>query len=510
MSTERSKWSSRSAFVLAAIGSAVGLGNAWRFPGLAAKHGGGAFLLVYLIAMLVMGVPLLMMEIAIGRKMKQGAAGSMRGLNKKLEPIGWAAVANAFVISVYYAAVFAWVLLMVVKSIDFAGMTGDTVAASQLWLTTIKTTGAVSGIGVLPLSLLAAFLVAWGSIYYCIRNGAASVSKVVKYTVFIPVVLLLVMAVNGLRMPGAMDGVAKFFIPDFSVLGNAAIWVDAVGQVFFSLSIMMAVMFAYGSFLERDSNIAVDGLIIAFSDMAISVLAGVVMFSTMGGVGMLDKISTSGIATAFIVYPQAIVTLTNIGWVNVIFGMVFYLCLATLAVDSAFSLVEGVSTSISDKFKLDHKKTTLNISIIMAAMGLIFLTGAGLAWLDIVDNFTNQFNMIIIGILECVAIGWFFKTERVLDEINLNSQKWKMPGWWFNTSVRFAAPVLLVFLLVWNVISLIKAGGVYGAADGYPLWANIVGGWLITILVFASGYIVKLIAAARARKGLVEDESSWS
>src|SRR5690606_1724972 len=108
-------------------------------------------------------------------------------------------------------------------------------------------------------------------------------------------------------------------------------------QVFFSLSIMMAVMFAYGSFLENDTNIAVDGMIIAFSDMAVSLLAGVVMFATMGGVGMLDRISTSGIVTAFIVYPQAIVQLTNVGWINAAFGLVFYLCLATLAIDSAFS-----------------------------------------------------------------------------------------------------------------------------------------------------------------------------
>ena len=141
----RDTWSSRSTFILAAIGSAVGLGNAWRFPGLAAKHGGGAFLFVYMVAMLAIGIPMLMMEIAIGRKTRRGAAGSMRAIHKEAEPIGWIAVSNGFFISIYYAVVFAWVILMLFASHKFAEFTGDTVSASKIWTTLIKTTGTTSG-----------------------------------------------------------------------------------------------------------------------------------------------------------------------------------------------------------------------------------------------------------------------------------------------------------------------------------------------------------------------------
>ena len=126
---KRDSWGSRLTFILAAIGSAVGLGNAWRFPGLAAKHGGGTFLMVYLIGMLIMGIPLLMMEISVARKFRKGAVESMRGIGKKFEPIGWAATTNAFVIVCYYAVVFAWVILMFVNSWRFAGMTGDSEVA---------------------------------------------------------------------------------------------------------------------------------------------------------------------------------------------------------------------------------------------------------------------------------------------------------------------------------------------------------------------------------------------
>ena len=130
---KRDTWASRSTFILAAVGSAVGLGNAWRFPGLAAKHGGGAFLLVYLLAMLIFGIPLLMMEISIGRKTRKGAPGALGSLKRGFEPVGWAATANAFVIVCYYAVVFAWVLLMLAFSWKFAGMTGDGAAASGLF-----------------------------------------------------------------------------------------------------------------------------------------------------------------------------------------------------------------------------------------------------------------------------------------------------------------------------------------------------------------------------------------
>ena len=503
---KRQSWSSRLTFILAAVGSAVGLGNAWRFPGLAAKHGGGAFLLVYFIAMLVFGVPLLMMEISIGRKLKKGAAPAMRGINRKFEPIGWAATANAFVIVCYYAVVFAWVILMVFMSYKFAGMTGDAVTASNLFAETIETTWTVKDYGI-PLILIIPFLLAWGSIFFCIRNGAQSVGKVVKYTVFLPVVFLVVMAVKGLTMPGAMAGIQKLFIPDFSALVNPQLWIDAVGQVFYSLSIMMAIMFAYGSYLKEDSNVAVDAVIISFCDIGISILAGVVMFSTMGGVGMLDSMSDSGIVTAFIVYPQAIVSLTGSGVFNAIFGAVFYLCLVTLAIDSAFSIVEGVSASVADRFKLDPRKTTRNIVIVAAVISLIFITRAGLAWLDIVDKWANAYNLIIVGIMECIAIGWFFKPGKVLSEINRNTKKFKMPAWWFITSVKFVAPLLLTTLFCWNLYDLfVTQKGNYG---GYPQWALFVGGWLITILVMASGFIVKAIVAAKKKKGFVEEEVIW-
>ncbi|MCR5683904.1 MAG: sodium-dependent transporter [Lachnospiraceae bacterium] len=508
----RDNWSSRSTFILAAVGSAVGLGNAWRFPGLAAKHGGGAFLLVYLVALFLLGIPLLAMEIAVSRKIKQGAPGTMRAIGKPAEHIGWIAVSNGLFISVYYAVVFAWVILMFFLSFKFAGFTGASDGmdqASSLWLTTIKTTGTTDGYNTISLPVLGCLILAWGSCYYCIRNGSQSVGKVVKYTVSLPVICLLILAVRGMTMPGAGEGLAQLFIPDWSALSDSTLWVDAIGQVFYSLSVAMSIMFAYGSFLKDDANIAVDTIIIALSDMLISVLAAVVMFTTMAGTGMLHNMTASGISTAFIVYPQAIVNLTGSPVLNAIFAFVFYFCLITLAIDSLFSIVEGTTTAISDKFKINKKKTTITMCIIEFVIGIFFCTGAGLAWLDIVDNFINSYTLVLTGILEAIAVGWFFKTSKVLDEINRNTQKFKIPLAWFYPSIKVITPVVLSLLFIWNLVTLFKNGGIYGAADGYSLSANIIGGWLIIAISIFSGAIIKLIVRHMEKKGYKEDNRSW-
>lgn len=506
-SGKRDSWSSRGAFILASIGSAVGLGNAWRFPGLAKVHGGGAFLIVYLVALFVIGIPLLMMELSIARKFHRGAIDSMRGTNKKSEFIGWSATANAFVIVTYYAVVFAWVLLMTVCAVKFAGMTGDGEAAGNLFFDVTKTTGIIEG-WTIPIPVLIALIVAWMLIYYCIRNGAKSVGKVVKYTVFIPLILLGIMAVKGCTMPGAMAGLKKFFIPDLNAFADPSLWIDAIGQVFYSLSIMMAIMFAYGSYVDEKVNLAVDGIIIALSDAAVSVLSGIVMFSTMGGVGMLDNMSASGIATAFIIYPQAIVNLTSVGWFNALFGVIFYLMLVTLAIDSAFSIIEGVSASLSDRFKINPRKTTKVTCVIASVISLLYVTRAGLAWLDIVDHWTNMINLILIGIIECIAIGWFFGTDKVVKQINRNTVNFRMPAFWINASIKFIAPLALTILFVWNIYDLFMLnGGRYN--NDYAFWAEIAGGWAVSAFVFLSGIIARIVINKKKKKGFVDEDIIW-
>lgn len=512
----RDKWSNRGAFILASIGSAVGLGNAWRFPGLCAKFGGGAFLLAYLLCMVVLGIPLLMMETAMGRKAQGGAPKAIRTIRKKAEPIGWASVANAFVILTYYAVVFAWCIMMCILSYKFATTANTSETASTLWMNSIDATFKTSFDGQggqISFLLLICLLIAWAFIYGCIRNGASQVGKVVKFTVFLPVAMLLILAVKGfINNPYLGDALGKLFIPEWSAFGKVDLWINAMGQSFYSLSIMMAIMFAYGSYLKKSSNIAVDSIIIAFSDLGISVLSGIVLFTTMYSTGQtVNDMSASGISTAYIIYPTAIVNLTGNGVINALFGFVFYFMLCTLAIDSAFSILEGISTAISDKFRTPKKKTTFFVALVAGLISIIYITGAGVGILDIVDAWANQYSLIIIGILETILIGWFFKTEKVLKEINKNTNKFKMPKWWFYSSIKVLAPLSLTFLVVWQIISLCKNGFRYDKS--YDLAAEIIAGWVVTALVFASGFIIMLIMK-KTKKGqeiskLEENEPSW-
>lgn len=496
---KREAWKSRVIFIFAAIGSAVGLGNAWRFPGLAAKHGGGTFLLVYFLAMFILGWPLLMMEIGIGRRMQQGAPGAMRGVNRRAEFVGWAATGNAFLISTYYSVVLAWILYMIIRSFSMGGLSSE--AAGDLFLNevlqyhSIKDTPFAQTLGV-PWKLIIALLAAWLFIYVCIRKGAHSAGKVVPFTVIIPVVLLLVLAVNGIAkdIPNGSAGIKKFFTPVWSKLwNNPSLWIDAFSQVFYSLSIMMAIMFAYGSFVHKKSNIIADTLIIAVSDMLISILSGVVLFTTMSASGMLDVeniANTGSVSTAFIMYPRALVMLSSNAGLNSFFALVFYLTLLTLAIDSAFSIIEGVSTAISDKFNVRKQRTTLVCCIVAFFISFVYITRGGLDWLDIVDYWCNNFNLITVGIIECVVVGWFFKTSKLRDEINLSAGKIKLLSG-YDWLLRIVSPVILTTLFVWQMVILAKNGG-YG---GYPVWAQIVAGWLPTFIIYAGAIALQIISA---------------
>ena len=201
----------------------------------------------------------------------------------------------------------------------------------------------------------------------------------------------------------------------------------------------------------------------------------------------------SGPGLAFGVYPTAIVNLSNSGIFNAIFAFVFYFCLCTLAIDSAFSLVEGISTAFSDKFGTNKKKTTITICVIAGVISLIYATGGGLAVLDIVDNWCNSFTLILVGVIETIAIGWFYNTGKVISEINRNTNKIKMPKIWFNVAVKIIAPISLSILFIWNIWDLFKnKGGIYGAADGYNITSNVLAGWLVFALCVFSGFIIPL------------------
>ena len=487
------RFSSRGGFILACVGAAVGLGDSLRFPGLCAKYGGGTFMFIYIIALLLIGIPVLNAEIALGRKLRAGAPKCMASLNRRGEALGWASCFNTLGVAVLYAGMLGWIIAMLIKFVPLC--------KSSTSMTRAETGGyffdsVLSGFS--PL-VLVCIIVAWVLMFLCLRNGADSLSKTAKFTVIIPVVLLTVMAVRGLIYYNSGAALYALFVPDFSALADAELWLSAVGQVFFSLSVLVGIMPAYGAYLPEGESVFKDSLIIALSDFFVSVLSSVVLFTTLYGCGLENEFSSSGIVTAFMVYPVALTQLFGAGntALNCIAGVLFYASLGMMALQSSASMVEAAANPLADKFSLNKKKLIRAIALIGAGICLVFATGLGPMVLDIADHFLNYFNILLLGVFECALLGMNAKRINLVSEINRYSGKLRMPQRPFVFSLKYLSPAVLGVLFVWGIYHLLFIDrGIYG---GYPAWAQIFG-WVLSFAVFICGILISTDFGRRKRK----------
>ena len=484
----RQRWDNRMVFVFAAIGSAAGLGNAWRFPYMAASNGGGAFLIPYFIALITAGIPILILEFAVGHKFQAGAPTSLSKIKKCWESVGWWAVAVSFAIVTYYSVIMAWVFNYLWHSISLAW--GD--APQGFFLNKVLEISDGPGVlGGFSIPVVIGLVIAWIAVYFTVRDGVKSVGKVVKWTVPLPIIMLGILVIRALTLPGAVDGLNYYLNPDFSKLLDPTVWASAFGQIFFSLSVAFGVMIAYASYLPKKSDITNNAIITALANCGISFLAGFAVFGTMGymaaekGATVAEVAGTGGLGLAFWVYPEAI-NLLPFG--SIIFALVFYIMLLTLGIDSFFSLVEGVVAGISDKWSLNKKKTTIGVILVGFIISLLYATKGGLYWLDIVDRYVNNWNIIAVALLQAIAIGWVFKSKKIREYINPISDV-KL-GRWFDVLVMAITPLVLAGILVWNIVQEVIDvinGNLY---EGYPLWAIISGGWAVTVVLIIASIIL--------------------
>lgn len=479
------RFSSRSGFILACVGAAVGLGDSLRFPGLCAKYGGGTFMFIYIVALLVIGIPILNAEIALGRKVRSGAPKCMASLNKRGEALGWASCFNSLGVAVLYAGMLGWIIAMLIKIVPLSkNSTALTQAQTGAYFFE-RVLGSFS-----PL-VLVCIAMAWILMFLCLRNGADSLSKTAKFTVLIPVVLLTVMAVRGLIYSNSGKALYALFVPDFSALKDAELWLSAVGQVFFSLSVLVGIMPAYGAYLPDSESVLKDSLIIALSDFLVSVLSSVVLFTTLYGCGLEGEISSSGIVTAFMVYPVAITQLFGAGntVLNSIAGVLFYASLGMMALQSSASMVEAAANPLAEKFALNKKKLIRIIVPVGMGICIVFATGLGPVVLDTADHFLNYFNILLLGVFECLLLGLNAKKINLAGEINRYSGKLRMPQRPFVFSLKFLSPAVLSVLYFWGIYHLFFIDrGIYA---GYPVWAQVLG-WVLSFSVFACGILISL------------------
>ena len=486
---ERENWGSRPGFVLAAIGSAVGLGNVWRFPHECYSNGGSAFLIPYIVAMVVIGVPLLIMEFSLGHLTQQAAPNAFRRVGERWEFVGWWPIAMSFVIVTYYSVVLAWCLNYLVFS--FSSPLPWLGNSEAFFYETYLQDSKSLALGGFRWPIVAALGFVWVGMYFCIFRGVRVVSKIVLWTVPIPWIMLLILTVRGLTLDGAITGLEYYLEPDWSMLAEAKVWRAAFGQVFFSMTIAFGVMITYASFLHRKSDINNNALIIGLADLGTSFVAGIAVFATMGALALktgqpVDKVleGSKSLGLAFVAFPEA---LAQLPWWPNVFAVVFFIALLLLGIDSAFSMTEAVLASVIDKTGWKRRGVLIAMSLVGFSAGLLFTTRGGLAWLDMVDDSLNNgfLGIIAVGLLECIVLGWAFDIKKLRQHANERSD-WRIGVWW-EWSIRVVAPGVLLVMLIWNIQSVVRdPGGFLVNPEGRLIWHNLLGLAVSAILLLGA------------------------
>ena len=488
MAVTREIWTSRVGFIMAAVGSAIGLGNVWRFPYICYQNGGGAFLIPYFFALFTCGFPLLMVEFAMGKRSGSGAPMAFAAIRPFMKWAGWLACLVAFVIVTYYCSIMAWSWNYMAYSVNLAWGAD---AEAFFKNTVLNLTSGPGILGGIQPYILIGLILTWIAILLILWKGIGSVAKVVLVTVPLPALCLVILAIRGLTLPGAVDGVIYYLEPDFKKLADPRVWLAAYGQILFTLSLGQAVLIAYSSYLPKDSDIANNAFMTGFANCGFSFFAGFAVFSALGflayqvGVPVQDVVE-SGPNLAFVTYPTIISKLPF--WAP-FFGVVFFAMLLTLGIDSAFALVEGFATPLKDATGIKHSKVILWLCVIGLVMGILYVTRGGYHWLDIVDHYACDYGLVTVALAECIVVGWFFGAKKFRKEINDCSEV-RIGGWW-DICIIVITPVVMGYILI---SSLVK--GILEPYGGYPSWANWLGGWGMIILVV----VLAIIFARTLRK----------
>ncbi|MCF6808175.1 sodium-dependent transporter [Thiotrichales bacterium 19S9-12] len=450
-------------FVLAAIGSAAGLGNVWRFPYLAYEHGGGAFFVAYFICLFILGLPLLIMEIGLGQITRFAAPRSLGAIGKsaKFKLVGWLAVLVSFGVLTYYVVITSWVVNYAIAAPSLPWKEDANIYFHDHFLNLTSHISQVTHLNIpIFLGVIGIFIV----LYLAVYKGTSGIARVAKWVTPIPFLFLFILLINSLFLEGASKGLMLFLAPEWSSLYSLNLWFDAASQVLFTLSIGFGVMFAYGAILDTEVNIKKMATAVIVGDTCIAFVSGLIIYSVLGYYATITntpihEVVEGGIGLAFVVFPQALALLP---FGEGIFATIFYLALFALAFTSLVSMSEAILAAVMDgSNKLQRKGILLIVLLLALVFSLIYTINNGLYILDIIDHFIAGYGVLIICLIQALIIGWGYDAERL--RYNLKKQSNVHLTGLFNILIRMVIPAILTTLLLRQVIfDLEKAYG------GYP------------------------------------------
>ena len=446
---KRLAWSSKWAFILAAAGSAVGLGNLWRFPYLAAKYGGGTFIILYIILAFTFGISMLLLETTLGRKTGLSVIGAFRKYGKKYTFIGVLASIVPFIITPYYCIIGGWVTKYAASYITEAA---STLADGGDYFSGFITSEVGSYVFMLIFMLATCIIVATGA------KGGIEKANFIMMPALIIMAIAIVIYMS--FQPGALEGIKYYITPDFSKL-SPELFIAALGQLFFSLSLAMAIMVTYGSYLDKKESLPHAVTRIAGFDTLVAILAGFIIvpaaFVVLGGADAV--MAKSGPSLMFITLPQVF---AGMGGASKVIGFVFFLLVLFAALTSSISLVEALVSIVQDGLHWSRNRSIITITIYLIIVGCFinsgynFLSfiepiGEGSSLLDLFDFVSNSVLMPIVALLTCLFVGWIIKPKELIDEVRISSNFGAAKAW--TIMVKYIAPVLIIAILIAYVLA---------------------------------------------------------
>ena len=483
----REEFTGRWAFILAAIGSAVGLGNIWRFPYVAYENGGGAFVVPYLIALLTAGIPLLFFDYAIGHRFRGSAPLAFRRLNRWAEAIGWWQVLICVVIGIYYAAIIAW-------SIRYTGF-----SLTQEWGddpegffngTYLQVADAPQpSFDIVPgvfWPMLAVWVILILVMGFGIRRGVALASMI---GIPLLIVMFLVLVVIALTLPGATQGLDALFTPNWAALAEPGVWIAAYGQIFFSLSVGFGIMITYASYLKKRTNLTGSGLVVGLSNSGFEILAGIGVFSALGFMAQasgvrVDEVVASGIGLAFVAFP----TLISQAPMGAVVGILFFGSLVIAGFTSLISILEVVVSAVKDKLGWGRWTTVLVVVGLSAVVSLaLFSTTTGLYMLDTMDAFANNFGIVGAALMSVLVVTAVLGSARRI-VAHLNAVSSFRVGGIFTLLIGVVMPLVLSYIWLSWIMETIRDG--YGDYPGDFLGQY---GWGLALGSVAFAVLLSLI-----------------
>ena len=454
---DKNEWGSNLSFILAMIGSAVGLGNIWRYPYVLYSNGGGAFYIPYIVAILLMGIPFLILEYGVGYNYKSSFAKAIRKINSKWEYIGWFLPVAVFMIMIYYSAILGWDGIYMILSL-FKGWGADpnTYFTTTLLQSSSSMDGLFNFIPLIAVAMLVGWVIIWVISHRDLESGLGKVSKVLVPLLF---VIMVVIVGFSLTLPGASIGLGELFHPDWSLLGNFEIWMAAFGQIVFSLSLGMSIAFTYASYTKDDADLITNTISIALANSLFENFAALGVFSILGYMSLQSGTAVSdlvvqGTGLVFIAYPTVFNVLGQ--WAYVL-GPLFFLTVYLAGLTSILSTIEPLSFSIQNKFGWSRSRTMTVLIIVGAAVSMVYATSFGGDLLGFVDTFINQIALLLGVILECIIFAWIFKAEKLIDFMNSKSKTIKLGNWWL-VVVKYVLPIFIAIIWIGGLIDVINAG----------------------------------------------------